>query len=152
MAAYVASIVVQLKAALAAAKDNAPEAKEKVAAAVDTADTVKAEIGGLMMAAHTSPLPYGGDPSTAPPGTELAGAYEFILDPANTEAPSTLPRLLLGILALLAGGFAANMLISRRSAAAATAGGAAAADAGSFDAGNPTTAMPPVDPDRPPTP
>ena len=65
----------------------------------------------------------------APEGTKLAGAYEFRMDPADTEAPSTLPRVLLGLVVLLVAGFVgARFVTQRRQAAPATAGGGSGPD------------------------
>jgi hypothetical protein len=123
--AYVAELSVALQAAKAQVDEAVAEGKEAAGAVIDKADTLKAEVAGLVTAAHESPLPYGGDPADAPEGTKLAGAYEFRLDPADTEAPSTIWRLLLAIVLLVAGGFVGNWALSRRPAAA----GAAAASA-----------------------
>ena len=81
--------------------------------------------------AHECPLPYGCDVTEAPEGTKLAGAYEFRMDPADTEAPSTLPRVLLGLVLLLVAGFlGARFVTQRRQAALATAGGGAGSPEG----------------------
>jgi hypothetical protein len=70
----------------------------------ETVVTLKAEVGGLLMAAHQSPLPYGGDPANAPADTVLAGAYEFRVDAADTNQPYTGPRVLVGLIALVGAG------------------------------------------------
>jgi hypothetical protein len=119
---YVAELAVALQAAKAQVDEAVAEGKEVAGAVVERADTLKAEVAGLVMAAHQSPLPYGGDPSEAPEGTKLAGAYEFRMDPADTEAPSTLPRVLLSIVLLVGAGLLASVLANRRTAAAAGAG------------------------------
>ena len=84
---------------------------------IDTADNLKAEVAGLVTAAHTSPLPYGGDPADAPEGTKLAGAYEFRVDPADTETSATLPRILVSILLLVVAGLVGNWALKRRTVA-----------------------------------
>jgi hypothetical protein len=72
--------------------------------AAATIDNVKAEVGGITVAAQRSPLPYGGDPATAPEGTQLAGAYEFRVDAADSNAPNTPWRILFGLVFLLGAG------------------------------------------------
>jgi hypothetical protein len=65
----------------------------------------------------------------APEGTKLAGAYEFRMDPADQEAPSTLPRVLLGLVLLLVAGFVGGRFVTaRQEAALATAGGGSSPD------------------------
>ncbi|NQU38012.1 MAG: hypothetical protein HQ526_10520, partial [Actinobacteria bacterium] len=49
------------------------------------------------------------------PTNALFGAFQFILDPANSNKPDTLPRILVGLLALLIAGIAFP-IISRRKA------------------------------------
>jgi hypothetical protein len=75
--------------------------------------TAKSTVAGLLAAAATSPLPYGGDPANAPQGTVLAGAFEFRVDAADTNQPNTLARIFWGLVALLAGG-ALTVLAARR--------------------------------------
>ena len=87
----------KLQGALGSAKAKAGAAGEKV-------NGLKASVGGMLQASHQSPLPYGGDPQDAPPGTQLAGAYEFAMDAADTEAPSTDMRVIIGLIALLGAG------------------------------------------------
>ena len=72
----------------------------------------------------TSPFPYGGDASQLPEGTVLAGAYEFRIDAADTNHPYTLPRILIGLIAMIAAGFAGKALAGRRN----DTGGATAVD------------------------
>ncbi len=91
LGAYGAELAVALQAAKIEVDAAVANGTEAVGAVIDKADTLKAEVAGLVTAAHTSPLPYGGDPGDAPEGTKLAGAYEFRVDPANTEAPATNP-------------------------------------------------------------
>jgi hypothetical protein len=92
----------------------AASAGEKAADVDQTVVTLKADVAGLVQMAHTSPLPYGGDPQEAPEGTVLAGAYEFRVDAADTNQPYTGPRMLVGLLALLlAGGL--SYVVQRRS-------------------------------------
>jgi hypothetical protein len=124
MATWLGQLVVQLQAATAKAKSAAASGKAAAQAAIDKVDTLKAEVAGMLAAAHTSPLPYGGDPTTAPEGATLAGAFEWRLDPANTEKPSTLPRSVLALVLLVGGGLLGGSLISRRLATSGTAGGA----------------------------
>ena len=126
---YVAELAVALQAAKAEVDAAVEEGKEAAGAVINKADTLKAEVAGLKTAAQTCPLPYGCDVTEAPEGTKLAGAYEFRMDPADTEAPSTLPRVLLGLVVLLVAGFVgARFVTQRHQAAPATAGGGAGPD------------------------
>ncbi len=127
---YVAELTVALQAAKAQVDEAVAEGKDAVGAVIDKADTLKAEVAGLVVAAGTSPLPYGGEPAQAPEGTKLAGAYEFRIDPADYEAPSTLPRILIAIVALIGAGLLGNWAYKRRKvgAAAAVAGAEAGSD------------------------
>jgi hypothetical protein len=134
--AYVAELAVALQAAKAQVDEAVAEGKQAAGAVIEKADTLKAEVAGLVTAAHQSPLPYGGDPADAPEGTKLAGAYEFRLDPADHEAPSTLPRLLISIVLLVGAGLLGNWAARRKLAGAtAGAGGAGGAAAGGTPAG-----------------
>ena len=100
-----------------------------VASDVDAAVvTVKADVAGLVQMAGTSPLPYGGDPTAAPEGTVLAGAFEFRVDAADSNQPNTGPRILVGLVALIGAG-ALSYFVGRRR------GDAGLADAGPADAG-----------------
>lgn len=136
MAAYVAELTVALTSAGAAAQEAIESGKATAADLIDKADALKAEVGGMVVAAGQSPLPYGGDSADAEEGTKLSGAYEFRMDPADTEAPSTLPRILLGLVLLLVAGFVGGRLVTQRSqGAAATAGGGSSADGA--DSGGP---------------
>ncbi len=136
VSSYVAELVVALEAAKAEVGAAVEEGKEAAGAVIDKADTLKAEVVGLKTAAQTCPLPYGCDVTEAPEGTKLAGAYEFRMDPADTEAPSTLPRVLLGLVVLLVAGFVgARFVTQRHQAALATAGGGTGPDGP--DAGEP---------------
>ena len=121
LGSYVAELTVALQAAKVEVDAAVAEGKDAAGAVIDKADNLKAEVGGLVMAAHTSPLPYGGDPTDAPEGTKLAGAYEFRVDPADTEAPATLPRILISILLLVVAGFVGNWALKRRTVAVAGA-------------------------------
>ena len=126
---YVAELAVALQAAKAEVGAAVESGKETAGAVIDKADTLKAEVAGLVTMAHECPLPYGCDVTEAPDGTTLAGAYEFRMDPADTEAPSTLPRVLLGLVLLLVAGFVgARFVTQRRQAAPATAGGGSGPD------------------------
>jgi hypothetical protein len=125
---WIAQLIVSLKTMGAAAKDALDKGLDTAGALVEGVDTLQASVGGLMLAANTSPLPYGGDPQVAPAGTKLAGAYEFRMDPADTEAPSTLPRLLLAIVLLILGGYVGTAIAGRRTAPA-TSGASPEADA-----------------------
>ena len=121
---YVAELAVALQAAKAQVDSAVESGKETAGAVISKADTLKAEVAGLVTMAHECPLPYGCDVTEAPEGTKLAGAYEFRMDPADQEAPSTLPRVLLGLVVLLVAGFVGSRFVTeRRRAAAATAGG-----------------------------
>jgi len=138
----------------------AASAGEKVADIDETVVVLKAEVGGLKLMAHTSPLPYGGDPANAPEGTVLAGAYEFRVDAADTNQPNTGPRILIGLVALIGAG-ALSYFVGRRkgeaAGAAAGAGGepalagaavgsaAAGAASGSVEADAPDDVVPPTD-------
>ncbi len=126
---YVAELSVALQAAKAEVESAAADGKEAAGAVVEKADTLKAEVAGLVTAAGTCPLPYGCDVTEAPEGTKLAGAYEFRMDPADQEAPSTLPRVLLGLVLLLVAGFVGGRFVTaRQEAALATAGGGSSPD------------------------
>lgn len=48
------------------------------------------------------------------PTSKLFGAYQFVFDPANNNKPDTLPRILIGLLALLLAGIALPLLARRR--------------------------------------
>lgn len=50
------------------------------------------------------------------PTSKLFGAFQFVFDPANNNKPDTLPRILLGLVALLLAGIALPMLARRRKA------------------------------------
>lgn len=146
----------------------AASAGEKAADVDETVVVLKAEVGGLKQMAHTSPLPYGGDPANAPEGTVLAGAFEFRVDAADNNQPNTGPRVLVGLVALIGAG-ALSYFVGRRKGADATAAtegesamagaavggsamGAAAGSgaAGMVDADAPTAAVPLADaPDAP---
>ena len=118
-----AELAVALQAAKAEVGAAVESGKETAGAVIDKADTLKAEVAGLVTMAHECPLPYGCDVTEAPDGTKLAGGYAFRMDPADTEAPSTLPRVLLGLVLLLVAGFVgARFVTQRRQAALATAG------------------------------
>lgn len=106
---FLAQVVVAATAAV--------EKGKKVAANADAAVvSLKASVAGLVMAAHQSPLPYGGDPANAPEGTVLAGAYEFRVDAADGNLPQTLPRILLGVVLLIGAGALGYVVSRRRSA------------------------------------
>lgn len=150
---YAAELVVALQAAKAEVAGAVESGKEAAGAVVERADMLKAEVAGLVMAAHQSPLPYGGDPAEAPEGTKLAGAYEFRLDPADHEAPSTLPRILISIVLLVGAGLLGSWAAGRRQAVTVTAGAGAGAATpaapagGQPDAGAPTGGPGPGDTD-----
>ena len=91
----------------------AASAGDKVADIDETVVTLKAEVSGLAMAAHQSPLPYGGDPAEAPEGTVLAGAFEFRVDAADNNQPTTGTRILIGLIALIGAG-ALSYFVGRR--------------------------------------
>lgn len=94
LSTYIAELVVQLRTAADTATAAAGDANAAVV-------QLKGSVAGLLQAAHTSPLVYGGDPATAPPGTVLAGAYEFRVDAADPNGPLTLPRILFGLLVIV---------------------------------------------------
>ena len=94
---WLAETIATVKAGAAAAGDALSDVDETVV-------TLKAEVSGMVMAAHQSPLPYGGDPEQAPADTVLAGAYEFRVDAADTNQPYTGPRILVGLVALVGAG------------------------------------------------
>jgi len=48
------------------------------------------------------------------PTNALFGAYQFMLDPANSNKADTLPRILIGLLALLIVGIAFPIINRRR--------------------------------------
>ena len=121
LGAYVANLLVVLQAAKVEVDAAIESGTEAVGGVIDTADNLKAEVAGLVTAAHTSPLPYGGDPADAPEGTKLAGAYEFRVDPADTETSATLPRILVSILLLVVAGLVGNWALKRRTVAVAGA-------------------------------
>ncbi len=120
LGAYVASLVATLSAALSEVKAKGPTVKAKLQDTVQTlnadVNAAKGAVGGMLMAAHNSPLPYGGNPQDAPEGTQLAGAYEYRVDAADHEAPATDVRFILGILALFGAG-GVGVWLSRRGAA-----------------------------------
>jgi hypothetical protein len=164
LSTWAASLAVALQTASAAAKDAIDNGKDTAAALIDQVDTLKASVGGLVVAAHQSPLPYGGDPTQAPEGTKLAGAYEFRMDPADYEQPSTLPRIIIAVILLLIGGFIGNWAATRRPPASPTSGAVASGPGGSgpvpegwapwgaaaAGAATATTAMPAVGAEEPP--
>jgi hypothetical protein len=133
---YVSEAVVTLQGVGAEVSETVENVDEKVV-------TLKAEVGGMVMAAHQSPLPYGGDPANAPADTVLAGAYEFRVDAADTNQPNTGPRILVGLVALVGAGALSYFVGRQRGAAGGAAGGAAAAggdDASGGDAPKPQPA------------
>lgn len=102
--------------------DAAGAAKAELTALGVEANNIKAAITGLQMAAAQSPLPYSMvDPATGVvtvtqaeatastpeatggeiPVTEVLGAYEFRLDPANGNTASNSTRVTLGIILLI---------------------------------------------------
>jgi hypothetical protein len=90
---------------------------------------VRASIAGLLQAASASPLVYGEPDPNAPPDTVLAGAYEFRIDAADSNIPNTLPRILLGLVALIAAGLL-GFFIKKRNHDAVLAGVPAGAGVG----------------------
>ncbi len=94
---FLAEVVVSVTAA-------AEKGKKAIKNADEALIKVKASVVGLVEMAHTSPLPYGGDPQDAPEGTVLAGAYEFRVDAADGNLPQTLPRVLIGIALIVVAG------------------------------------------------
>ncbi len=140
ISAYIADVVAVAKAAAESGKDVATE----VAA---HANTIKAELAGLKGRMAESPLPYGGGMNTvyAPAGdaagvetqavslvsetglveeagvqptTELFGAYQFMLDPADNNKPNTPWRILFALIFVVGAGFLA-MWAGKRAAAKA---------------------------------
>jgi hypothetical protein len=136
---WAAAMVVAIQSAVAGAKDAVESGKATAEEAADKANTLIASVHGIVVAAGTSPLPYGGDPADAPEGTKLAGAYEFRIDAADAEGPATLPRILIALVLLLVGGFIGTRMFKRPAAAGAAAGagaaGGAAAGAGAVPEG-----------------
>ncbi len=144
---------------IATVKAGAAAAGDAVADVDATVVNLKAEVSGMVMAAHQSPLPYGGDPQNAPEGTVLAGAYEFRVDAADTNQPNTGPRVLVGLVALIGAGALSYFVGRRRGdshraaatspepelAGAAVGGAAAGAAAGSLEAAAPDEVVPPGD-------
>lgn len=90
---------------------------------------LRASIAGLAAGAARSPLVYGAPDPNAPPDTVLAGAYEFRIDAADSNIPNTLPRILLGLVALIAAGLL-GFFIKKRNDDAVLAGVPAGAGAG----------------------
>lgn len=111
---FVAGLVASLQTGAAAIRPKVGQAKASAQAAVQRVNLLKAEIGAMLLMANKSPLVYGGDPKDAPPNTVLAGAYEFRIDPANTEEPATVPRILLGLVALIIAGIIGRVVAKRR--------------------------------------
>lgn len=109
-----------VSAALAEVSAFAAQAIAALQGGVADADQVlvnlKASIAGLLAKSAESPLIYGPLPEGTPEDTVLAGAYEFRVDAADTNMPYTLPRILVGLLALIAGGLVVKLLGSRSSA------------------------------------
>gem|GEM_PF-4441539 len=122
LANFAAQLVVAVKGVATTTAGVAGDTNTAVVAA-------KSSIAGLVAAAGQSPLPYGGDPANAPPGTVLAGAYEFRVDAADTNQPNTAGRVIVGLLALLAAGGLSSLVAHRakgdgaREAEAATEAG-----------------------------
>jgi hypothetical protein len=98
----------------------AAEAIAALKGGVDTANQVvvnlKGGIAGLLAKSAESPLIYGPLPENTPEGTVLAGAYEFRVDAADSNMPYTLPRIIIGLLALIAGGLLVKFVGGRASA------------------------------------
>ncbi len=78
---------------------------------------LRGEIGALKAAAAESPLIYGPLPEGTPDNTILFAAYEFRVDAADTNHPYTLPRILIGLLALIAAGLLGKFLGDRNATA-----------------------------------
>ena len=149
---WLAETIATLQVAAAQASSTVEDVDARVV-------TLKAEVKGLAMAAHQSPLPYGGDPQAAPEGTVLAGAYEFRVDAADINQPNTGPRILIGLVALVGAGALSYFVGRRRDdvpGAAAEAGepamvgavagsAAAGAAAGSVEADAPGVMASPTD-------
>jgi hypothetical protein len=87
-----------------------------VATANEVIVNLRASISGLLAKSAESPLIYGPLPEGTPEDTVLAGAYEFRVDAADTNQPYTLPRILIGLLAIIAGGLIVKFVGSRASA------------------------------------
>jgi hypothetical protein len=120
LGAFIGDVIAQISAAVASIKAKIPGAKAGIQNAIAElnakVNTLKGDVGGMIMAAHQSPLPYGGNPADAPEGTQLAGAYEFRLDAADHNTASTPARYVIGLLALFAAG-GIGVLLARRGAA-----------------------------------
>lgn len=87
-----------------------------VATANEAIVGLKSSLAGMLAKSAESPLIYGPLPEGTPEGTVLAGAYEFRVDAADNNLPNTLPRILIGLLALIAGGLAVRFLGNRAAA------------------------------------
>ncbi len=122
LSVWAGAMAVAIQSAAAEAKTAIESGKDAAAAAIEHLDTLSAEVHGLKLAAATSPLPFGGFPETAPAGTKLAGAYEFRIDAADAEHPSTLPRLLIALVLFIGGGFLLRGLAGRHAATVAVGG------------------------------
>ncbi len=149
---WLAETIATLQVAAASASDTVANIDQRVVA-------LKAEVSGLAMAAHQSPLPYGGDPAEAPEGTVLAGAFEFRVDAADNNQPTTGTRVLIGLIALIGAG-ALSYFVGRRKGddestttdapeqalvGAGVGAAAAGAASGSVEAGAPGHVVPDVD-------
>lgn len=138
--AYIADVVAVAKAAAESGKDAAAQVEAH-------ANTIKAQLAGLKGRMAESPLPYGGGYNTAyaPAGdaaavqsaatsmlpnttlepvstgvaqtAELFGAYQFMLDPADSNKPNTPWRILLALLFVVGAGFLGKRVADRRAAA-----------------------------------
>ena len=107
LSSWLAETIATVKAGATAAGEAASDVDATVVA-------LKAEVSGMVMAAHQSPLPYGGDPTAIPADTVLAGAYEFRVDAADTNQPYTGPRVLVGLVALVGAGSLSYFVGRRR--------------------------------------
>jgi hypothetical protein len=113
-----AEVKVFLGGLIAVAQDAIAAGKDVAQALAETVNTLKAQLAGMLQRMHESPLPYNGPDNDA--GLEytdqLFGAVQFVVDPADNNAPNTVPRILLAILVLVGAGFAGKALAGRGSA------------------------------------
>lgn len=161
--------------AVDAAGQAVVQVEEKVTELGARANTMKSEVAGLVQAAGESPLPYaflagqqaaaGVGPAvtqaavSAPaqdgeqpvvPITQVFGAYEFRLDPANNVTESATGRTVFGV-GLLGLTGAGAYVLARRSRQTATAGASAATTTSAVGGKPPaSTGKPPASTGKPP--
>lgn len=114
LVSFIAGAVLAARAGIAAAKQKGKAAKAKARSATAKVNHLKGQIGGTLEMAKASPLVYGGDAADAPTGTQLAGAYEFVLDASDQEGPATLPRVVVGLGLVLLAALLGRFVMARR--------------------------------------